>query len=216
MIVAGAKGLAKEVLEIFSQKKALEGLYFFDNVSTDIPAKLFDRFPIVRSFDEARNVFRQTGDTSFCLGLGNPLLRRRLFEEFQKIGGRLVSVVSPGAEIAEFGTVLGPGCCILPGAVITSSVTLGRGCLVNPNATISHDCILGDFVEVSPGANITGNCHIGDYTFVGSNCVVLPKISVGRNVTVGAGAVVTKDIPDNSVVSGVPATLKRSVDPLNF
>jgi sugar O-acyltransferase (sialic acid O-acetyltransferase NeuD family) len=216
MIIAGAKGLAKELLEIFSQQNRLERLHFFDNVSKDMPARLFGRFPVVRTFDEARNIFKETGDMSFCLGLGNPLLRRKLFDEFRELEGTLTSVISPNATIGQFGTVIGQGCCILPGAVITSSVTLGTGCLVNPNATISHDCVIGDFVEVSPGTNITGNCHIGDYTFVGSNCVILPKIRVGKNVIIGAGAVVTKDVPDNSVVAGVPAALRRSLDPLNF
>ena len=216
MIIAGAKGLAKELLEIFSQQNRLERLYFFDNVSRDVPVRLFDRFPIVRSFADACNIFKETGDMSFCLGLGNPLLRRKLFDEFRKLDGILTSVISPNATIGQFGTVIGQGCCILPGAVITSSVTLGMGCLVNPTATISHDCLIGDFVEVSPGANITGNCHIGDYTFVGSNCVILPKIRVGKNVIIGAGAVVTKNVPDNSVVAGVPAALRRSLDPLNF
>lgn len=216
MIVVGAKGLAKELLEIFSQQDRLERLYFFDNVSKDVPARLFARFPIARSFDDARNIFKETGDMSFCLGLGNPLLRRKLFDEFRKLEGVLTSVISPKATIGRFGTMVGQGCCILPGAVITSSVTLGMGCLVNPNATISHDCLIGDFVEVSPGANITGNCHIGDYTFVGSNCVILPKICIGKNAIIGAGAVVTKDVADNSVVVGVPAALKRNIAPLNF
>jgi acetyltransferase-like isoleucine patch superfamily enzyme len=64
--------------------------------------------------------------------------------------------------------------------------------------------------------NVTGNCKVGDYSFLGSNSVILPKITIGRNVTVGAGAVVTKDIPDDRLVAGVPAEVKRKLPPLNF
>jgi sugar O-acyltransferase (sialic acid O-acetyltransferase NeuD family) len=216
MIVAGAKGLAKELLEIFLQTDALRGLYFFDNLSDDIPEKLFNRFSIIRTFDEAQKIFKQTGDPTFALGLGNPFLRRKLCDQFLEIAGRLTSVISPNADIGHFDTTLGDGCCILPGVVITNSVTLGKGCLLNPNATISHDSALGDFVEVSPGVNVTGNCRIGDYSFLGSNCVILPKIILGKNVTVGAGAVVTKDVPDNCMVAGVPAVVKKRLEPLNF
>ncbi|MEX2235803.1 MAG: acetyltransferase [Cyclobacteriaceae bacterium] len=216
MIVAGAKGLAKELLEIFLQTDALTGLYFFDNLSADIPEKFFNRFSIVRTFDEAEKIFLQTADPSFSLGLGSPVLRRRLCNQFLEIGGRLTSVISPKADIGHFDTMLGDGCCILPGVVITNSVTVGKGCLFNPNATISHDSALGDFVEVSPGVNVTGNCRIGDYCFLGSNCVILPKISIGKNVTVAAGAVVTKDVPDNCMVAGVPAVVKKRLEPLTF
>jgi sugar O-acyltransferase (sialic acid O-acetyltransferase NeuD family) len=215
MIVAGAKGLAGELLEIFSQRGSLSGLYFFDNLSPDIPEKLFGRFLILRSFDEAAEIFRKT-DASFCLGLGNPVLRQRLCQQFEQIGGHLTSVISLKAEVGSFGTQVADGCCILPGAVLTSSVVLGKGCLINPNVTISHGSVLGHFVEVSPGANVTGNCHIGDYSFIGANSVILPKVTLGRNVTVGAGAVVTKDFPDNCVLVGVPAVVTKRLPPLDI
>lgn len=215
MIVAGAKGLAKELLEIFSQRNALSNLCFFDNVSKDVTEKLFNQFLIVRSFDQAQKIFEQIGDNAFCLGLGSPVLRRQLDHQFKAIGGILTSVISPKAEIGQFDSIIGQGCCILSGVVITSSVKLGRGCLVNPNATISHDSMLGNFVEISPGVNVTGNCRIGDFCFLGSNSVILPKVTIGQNVIVGAGAVVTKDVPDNCMVAGVPAVVKKKLEPLS-
>lgn len=41
--------------------------------------------------------------------------------------------------------------------------------------------------------------------YLGSNAVVLPNLTIGENATVGAGAVVTKDVPANTTVVGVPA-----------
>lgn len=216
MIVAGAKGLAGELLEIFLQKNELADLCFFDNVSGNAPDKLHDQFPVIRSFDEARDFFARTGINTFCLGLGSPLLRHRLASRFTEIGGALTSVISAKADIGHFGSVIGDGCCILPGVVITSNVRLGKGCLINPHATISHDSVLGDFVEVSPGVNVTGNCIIGDFSFLGANSVILPKIRVGKNVMVAAGAVVTKDVPDNCMVAGAPAVIKKTLAPLNI
>lgn len=216
MIIAGAKGLAKELLEIFFQQNALTDLYFFDNLSKDIPEKLFDQFKVIGSFDQAQKVFQAIGNTSFCLGLGNPVLRYRLCQQFLEIEGNLISVISPKADIGNFDTTIGQGCCILPGVVITSTVKIGNGCLINPNATISHDSSIGNFVEISPGVNVTGNCTIGDFCFLGSNSVILPKVKIGKNVVVGAGAVVTKDISDNCMVVGAPAIVKRKLEPLNI
>jgi sugar O-acyltransferase (sialic acid O-acetyltransferase NeuD family) len=216
MVVAGAKGLASELLDVFFQSNALKNLYFFDNVSPDAPRTLFNQFMILRSFEEVGQVFMDIEDQSFCLGLGNPVLRSRMSEQFIRIGGSLTSVISSMAQIGNFGTTLGEGCCVLPGVVITSNVILGRGCLINPNATISHDTRLGDFVEVSPGVNVTGNCQVGDYSFLGSNSVILPKIQVGKNVVVAAGAVVSRNVPDDCMVAGVPATVKKRLTPLHF
>lgn len=216
MVIVGAKGFAKEVLEIFSQRKALQNLFFFDNVSKDLPDKLYGQFPVLHTMDEVKNIFHKTGDARFTLGLGNPVYRFRFNRMFTDAGGELVSTISPYTDIGSFGTSIAAGCNILSGVVITNDVTLRTGCLINPGCTISHDSVLGDFVQVSPGARITGNCQIGNYSQLGTNSVILPQVKVGTNVIVGAGAVVTKDAPDNSMLAGVPAVIKKKLKPLEF
>ena len=42
------------------------------------------------------------------------------------------------------------------------------------------------------------------------NCTILPGVTIGNNVVVAAGAVVTKDVPDNCVVGGVPAKIIKT------
>lgn len=50
-----------------------------------------------------------------------------------------------------------------------------------------------------------GCIEVGDNCYFGTGCVILGPVKIGNNVTVGAGAVVTKDIPDDCTVAGVPA-----------
>ena len=50
---------------------------------------------------------------------------------------------------------------------------------------------------------------IGDNVTFGANSIVVGGCRVGNNVIIGAGAVVTKDVPDNCVVAGVPAKIIR-------
>jgi acetyltransferase-like isoleucine patch superfamily enzyme len=79
------------------------------------------------------------------------------------------------------------------------------------NSTIAHDCIIEDFVTVLPGANISGNVKLSMGAYIGANTCVLQgksvteKLIIGKYSIVGAGAVVTKNVPDNTIVKGIPA-----------
>lgn len=53
--------------------------------------------------------------------------------------------------------------------------------------------------------------HIKQGAWLGANVTVLPGVTIGENAIVGAGAVVTKDVPANAVVAGVPAKFIRMV-----
>lgn len=57
-----------------------------------------------------------------------------------------------------------------------------------------------------------GCIRIGDNVFIGSGTRVLGNVNIGSNVIIGASALVNKDIPDNSVVAGVPARVISSFD----
>ena len=52
-----------------------------------------------------------------------------------------------------------------------------------------------------------GCIEVGDDCYFGTGCTILGSVKIRNNVTVGAGAVVTKDIPDNCIVAGIPAKI---------
>ena len=59
---------------------------------------------------------------------------------------------------------------------------------------------------------ITKPVHIGDNVWIGEGAAVMPGVTVGNGVIIGANAVVTHDVPDNTIVAGVPAKpIKRFV-----
>lgn len=47
--------------------------------------------------------------------------------------------------------------------------------------------------------------------WIGAGATILPGVTVGKNAIVGAGSVVTKNVPDNAVVAGVPAKYIRDI-----
>ena len=54
--------------------------------------------------------------------------------------------------------------------------------------------------------------RIGNDVWIGGNVTILPGVTIGNNVVVAAGAVVTKDVPDNTLVGGVPARKIKDIE----
>lgn len=71
MVIIGAKGFAKEVLEILIQDHCDKEIIFFDDVSTDAPGMLFNQFKLLRSIEELQQYFINV-DNAFTLVVGNP------------------------------------------------------------------------------------------------------------------------------------------------
>lgn len=215
MLIVGAKGFAKEVLQVLHEENKQENVIFFDDVSNDIGEFIFDKFPIIRSLEKAKKYFEEI-DSNFTLGIGSPLLRKTLYHKFVSIGGKFTSTISPNANIGAYEVYIEKGVNLMSGTTITNSIRIEKGCLINLHCTIGHDTFIGQFSELSPGVHISGNCKIGEFCTIGTNATILPKISIGNNVTIGAGTVVTNDIPDNCVVVGVPGRIIKKLEPLIF
>ena len=60
--------------------------------------------------------------------------------------------------------------------------------------------------------DIFGKIRIGNNVHIATNVTIMPNVKIGSNVIVGCGAIVTHDIPDNSIVVGIPARVIESVD----
>lgn len=206
MLIVGAKGFAKEVLEICHQNNGLDNLCFYDDINTDIPQKLYDNFPLLKTLDQAQEYFK-TVNNRFTIGIGNPYLRYQLFDKFSKIGGEFTSVISQFSEIGNYGVCIDDGCIVLGGVKISNDVNIGIGTIIYYNSVITHDVEIGEFVEISPSVNILGRAKIGSYTHIATGAIIFPDVKIGNNVIVGAGAVVSKDLPDNCVVVGIPAKI---------
>ena len=208
MLIIGAKGFAKEVLEILHQKTYKKQIVLFDNINSEVNGHLYEKYRILKSIDDAKNHFINSGN-EYTIGIGDPKLRKRIHKQFNEIGGMFTSVISVKSDIGHFNTVIEIGCIITSGVVITNDVKVGKGSIVNLNSTIGHDTIIGEFTEICPNVSISGNCKIGDMVFIGTNATILPDIKIGKNSVIGAGSVVIKDVPDNVMVVGVPAKIVK-------
>jgi sugar O-acyltransferase (sialic acid O-acetyltransferase NeuD family) len=138
------------------------------------------------------------------VAIGDNHIRAGLSERLRDSGERLIAVCHPTAILAG-GFCEGEGAMVCAGAVAAVDVLIGRGVILNTGCSVDHHTRVGNFSHIAPGAHIGGDASIGDRVLVGLGAVVLPGVTIGRDAIVGAGAVVTRDVPANAVVVGVPA-----------
>ncbi len=77
---------------------------------------------------------------------------------------------------------------------------------------ITHDGGTLLYRSKIPDLEITKPITVGNNVYIGNNVIILPGVKIGNNVVIGAGAIVSRDIPDNSVVVGIPAKVVKTAD----
>jgi acetyltransferase-like isoleucine patch superfamily enzyme len=115
-------------------------------------------------------------------------------------------------------------------------VNFGRFMTIGKNVFINHACsfldiggiTIEDHVLIGPRVNIVTENHPLDPTdrralitqpvvikrnaWIGAGATILPGVTIGENAVVAAGAVVSKDVPANTVVGGVPAKFIKTIN----
>ncbi len=127
--------------------------------------------------------------------------------------------IEPGALIRDK-VKIGKKAIVMMGAVINIGAEIGEQTMIDMNVVIGARAIIGKHCHIGAGAVIAGILEppgktpviIGNNVLIGANAVVLEGVKIGDNAVVAAGAVVTKDVPKNAVVAGVPAKLVKMVD----
>jgi maltose O-acetyltransferase len=161
-------------------------------------------------------------------------MERRLFRAINAV--QSMEFVPSRLKIALLKLV---GCEIGRGTVLQSSIrfvdgylTMGERVFINRNCLV--ECCggveIGSDVHLAFGVSLITSTHIlgpserrcgnaevrpiriGRGAWLGANCTVLPGVTIGSGAVIAAGSVVTRDVPADCLVAGVPAEVKRSAD----
>jgi acetyltransferase-like isoleucine patch superfamily enzyme len=114
-------------------------------------------------------------------------------------------------------------------------INCGKYITIGQNVFINFDCTflalggitIEDDVLIGPKVSLVTENHpldpeqrkgligkpirIRKNAWIGANATILPGVTIGENAVVAAGAVVSKDVPDNTIVGGIPAKFIKNV-----
>jgi acetyltransferase-like isoleucine patch superfamily enzyme len=161
-------------------------------------------------------------------------LRRILFRAMCRQAGHGVrvepEVVLKHPETMEIGDSVFIGAQTMIQGRFDGTCRIGNHVWIGPHSYFdARSLVLEDYVGWGPGAKVLGSSHtgspidlpiivtelkiepvsVGYGADIGTNATLLPGVHVGAHSIVGAGAVVTTDVPDYSIVAGVPAKVLR-------
>ena len=115
-------------------------------------------------------------------------------------------------------------------------INYGKNTKIGKNVFINFDCVfldlggitIEDDVLIAPKVSllseghpinpndrqslVPGQIHIRKNVWIGAGATILPGVTIGENAVVADGAVVSKDVPANTIVGGVPAKIIKSIN----
>ena len=204
LIILGAGSFAEEGLDVVQETGLFDVACFVEGIDRSKIGRAIAGIPVVW-VDDVKEYDRS--NLLLCL-VGSPA-RRNFIAQIEKVGFEFATVVHPSARVSRSVTI-GRGVFISVGCIVAARSSIGDHVILNRAAVIGHHVTVGDYTTVSPGANIGGGASIGSGCYIGMGAIILDHVSVGDNSVVGAGAVVTKDVPAEVQVVGVPARITKT------
>lgn len=208
VVVIGASGHAQVIADAILKGSGYSFKGFIDEEQA--PGTIVLGHPVLGKDEDLLRVLQQHGITHAIVGIGDNFIREKVTHKIQILAPNLAwaTVIHPSAIIG-YDVSIGVGTAIMAGAIVNCNTQVGAHTIINTGASLDHDNTLSDFVTIAPGVVTGGNVSVGDGSVVSIGATVKHQIHIGTNTVIGAGALVLKDIPDNAVAYGIPASVIR-------
>ena len=170
----GGHGLEVEELArvINLKENRWEKIIFVDDAKDKIDnEKIFSFEDIISKYSPK--------DIEFMTGIGEPVIREKLYNKVKEKDYCFAILVHPSASVAE-SAVLEEGTMVAHNAFVSIKAHLFTNALVQPLACVHHECSVGRNSVVSTSAVMGGNSSLGYNSFIGLGASVKQGISVGN------------------------------------
>lgn len=209
ILIIGAGGHGQVVADILLRRRDLDPgiiLTGFLDDRQELAGQAFLGVPILGGIAARQNIQHE----ALIVAIGVNENRQRVFQLLQQDGEAFAiaqhpkSIVAPDVQIQ-------PGSMICAGVVINTGATIGEAVILNTGSTVDHHNHIGSFVHIAPGVHLGGEVEVGEGALIGIGATVMPRKRIGAWSIVGAGALVHRDVPERSIVVGVPGRVVKKL-----
>ena len=162
--------------------------------------------PKVIGFDD----FEPQSDQCYFLGT-TAAGRDKLVKEIRsRFDIECCTLVHPTAYVSSL-SQLANGVFVGAGSIVGPGVQLKEHVFVNRKVSVGHDTVIEAYSRLQPGCNLGGHIHVGNNVTVGMGSNIIEELEIGAGCVIAAGSAVIKDVPENVLMAGVPAQLKKTL-----
>ena len=134
---------------------------------------------------------------------GSMSTRKETTDFFIQRGWTFANIIHP--RINTNYVTMGLGNILYENAMVQPYAEIGSHCVISAFSAVGHESKIGDFCFIGPNAYVCGKGKIDDGAYIGAGANILPRLHIGAYATVGAGSLVSRNVPSNTTVQGVPA-----------
>lgn len=202
LVIIGVGGFGREVawlIERINKVQLTWELLGYIDDNDELKGCIIGGYPVLGNC----NWLNENKDKLYAVcAIGTSKTRKKVINKLN--GVNFVSIIDPSVIMSDR-VLIGEGCIIGAGTIITIDIQIGSHTIVNLDCTIGHDAKLCDFVTLYPSVNISGNTELAECVEMGTGSQIIQGLKIGEGTIVGAGAVVVKDLPKECTAVGIPA-----------
>ena len=206
-IIIGA-GTYGEVYLAYLQEAGVDIVGFLDD-DPKYEGQRVRGVPVLGSISLLNTLKETDGIEAVYCPLGNNKLRVKFLTQARDLGYETPNYIHPSVIISPNVTI-GKGVYILLGTTIMPHTVIKDYVMISMGVHLAHHNILEEGVFLSTGCNFGASIIAHKYAYCGISSTIMTGIhEIGEDCLIGAGAVVIKDVPDRTIVAGVPAKVLR-------
>lgn len=203
VIIFGAKGIAKAVLEIFNSN-GIEVYGFLDD-DKEVQNTEINNIPVLGDTED-HGFLKLIGQKCEAFIANDDLQQRAELVKYLN-ETRKVMPMNAIHQTAAISTsfLLGHGNLINAGVILSNDSAMGNHNLIHTGCIIEQQVKIADFVQVGAGSIINSNVTIEEGAFIGSGVTIVSGVTIGKKARIGAGSVVVGSVEKGKTIFGNPA-----------
>ncbi len=207
-IIIGA-GTYGEVYLSYLKESGISVIGFLDD-NKALVGKEINGVPVLGSVDSLQQNKGIWDVEAVYSPIGNNKLRVKFLELARSLGYKTPNFIHHDVKIGPDVTIAPEGVYILPNVVIMPHANIESDVMICTSANIAHHSRLQQGTFISTGVNFGANIISKKYAYIGIGATIMTGVKeLGEDCLIGAGSVVIRDVPNHTVVAGIPAKIIR-------